>query len=77
MSERKGKGIESIISSNALYLTPQELGDAMGWSPDGIRAQAQEDPSKLGFRVTVIRKRAYIPRIPFLKYYGLLQEGEQ
>ena len=77
MCERKGKGVESIISSNALYLTAEELGKAMGWSPDGIRAQARENPAALGFRVTVIGTRTYIPRIPFLQFYGLMQEGKE
>ena len=77
MSERKGRGVAELLAYQGPYFTAEQVGKAMGWSPDGIRKQAQEDPSKLYFRVIVIKKRVYIPRIPFLEYIGLLQEGKE
>ena len=74
---RKGKGFDAIMASDAVFLTAAEVGEAAGWSPDLIRAQARSEPAALGFPVTVLGARTYIPRIPFLKHCGLLeQEGE-
>lgn len=76
MSERKGKGFEAILASDAVFLTAEEVGKAAGWSPDSIRVQARENPALLGFPVTVLGTRTYIPRIPFLKHIGI-DEGKQ
>lgn len=74
---RKGKGFEPILESSAVFLTAEEVGKAAGWSPDHIRAQARENPTALGFPVVVLGTRTYIPRIPFLQFAGLLQEGKE
>lgn len=76
MSERKGKGFDAILASDAVFLTAEEVGKAAGWSPDMIRAQARENPALLGFPVTVLGTRTYIPRVPYLKHCGLYQEGD-
>ena len=75
MSERKGKGFAALIASPGVYFTAEQVGKAMGWSPDNIRAQAHENPALLGFPVTVIGTRTYIPRKPFFKHFGI-EEGE-
>ena len=74
MSERKGNGFDAILASDAVFLTAEEVGKAAGWSPDMIRAQARENPALLGFPVTVLGTRTYIPRIPFIKHIGI-EEG--
>lgn len=74
MSERKGRGFDAILASDAVFLTAEEVGKAAGWSPDAIRAQARNNPALLGFPVTVLGTRTYIPRIPFLKHIGI-EEG--
>ena len=74
MSERKGRGFDAILASDAVFLTAEEVGKAAGWSPDAIRAQARTNPALLGFPVTVLGTRTYIPRVPFLKHIGI-EEG--
>lgn len=73
---RKGKGFDAIMASDAVFLTAAEVGEAAGWSPDLIRAQARSEPASLGFPVTVLGARTYIPRIPFLSFCGLLEEAK-
>lgn len=75
MSERKGRGVAALIASPAIYFTPEEIGKAMGWAPDKIRAQAHDNPALLGFPVTVIGTRTYIPKKPFLKHFGIEEGG--
>lgn len=73
MSEtRKGKGFDAILASNEPIITAAEAGAAIGAAPGHIRAQARKNPAALGFPVTVVGTRVYIPRIPFLKHHGLL-----
>ncbi len=38
---------------------------------EAIRMQAQTCPANLGFKVTVIGTRVYIPRKAFLEYWGI------
>ena len=71
---RKGRGFDEIMASEAVFLTAEQVGKAAGWSPDLIRTQARNEPGTLGFPVTIIGARTYIPRIPFLKHCGLLQQ---
>lgn len=75
MSKRKGNGVAALIASPAIYFTPEQVGKAMGWAPDKIRAQAHENPALLGFPVTVIGTRTYIPRVPFFKHFGIQEDG--
>lgn len=74
--KRKGDGFDSILASRAVFLTAAEVGRAAGISPDHIRVQARNNPAALGFPVTVVGSRVYIPRVPFLKHCGLEGENE-
>lgn len=62
--------------SEKTFLTPGDVADVLETDPNTIRAQAQDDPSKLGFPVIVLCSRVKIPRLPFLKFIGeLFPEG--
>ena len=55
-----------------LYIDAEDAANILGWSAQAIRRQAQDDPSKLGFPVSVVGSRVRIPRKPFIKFW----EGE-
>lgn len=72
--------VEELRRSEKMFLTPTDIAPILGVHPYSINLQAQEDPSKLGFPVVVIRRRVKIPRVRFLEWIGgemsgLLQDG--
>lgn len=51
-------------------LLPEEVAEYLHLAPQQLRAQAREDPSKLGFRVIVCGCKTLIPKWPFIEYIG-------
>ena len=64
--------IQELLQSDQVYLTPADIAPILQCDPQCIRAQAQVNSEKLGFRVIVIGTRVRIPRIPFLQYLGFI-----
>ena len=64
--------ITEMLESAEPFLSPADIAEVLQCDPQSIRAQAQTDPSKLGYPVIVINRRIRIPRIPFLRYMGYL-----
>ena len=64
--------LDEIRESDRIWLWPADVAAVIGCDPQSIRNQAREDPSRLGFPVTVIGTRTMIPRKLFLAYI----EGE-
>ena len=62
--------IDEIKASQDRWLTPAEIADVLECDPQLIRRQAQDDPSKLGFPVTVLCSRVKINRRGFLQFIG-------
>lgn len=64
--------LDEIRTSDKMMLTPADISEVLGTDPQSVRTQAQEDPAKLGFAVTVIGRSVRIPRISFLYWlqYG-------
>lgn len=62
--------VEEIKSSSQRWLTPSDIAPILECDPNLIRRQAQADPSKLGFPVSVLCSRVKINRIGFLKFLG-------
>lgn len=60
--------MEKIKSSTADFLTAADVAPVIGAHPQNIRTQAQADPDKLGFPVSVIGNRVRIPRLAFIKW---------
>lgn len=61
--------LEKLSGMNKPFLAAEDLADLIGADPQCIRSQAQGDPSKLGFPVTVIGTRVRIPRLGFINWY--------
>ena len=64
--------VNEIKNSSKILLTPADIAPILNCDPQGIRVQAQRDPSKLGYPVIAIGSRVRIPRIPFPKFLGVL-----
>lgn len=60
--------LEEMRSLDRVTVTPAEAASVLGCSPQGLRMTAREDPLALGFPVTVIGTRVFIPRLPFVEY---------
>lgn len=63
--------MDEIRLSDKVALVPEDLQDAIGINAQSLRSQAQVDPSKIGFPVCVLGTRVKIPRIPFLRFWGV------
>ena len=63
--------LEEIRQLDKANLTPVEAARVMHCNPDLIRIAARQRPELLGFPTVVVGTRTKIPRIPFLRYYGV------
>lgn len=64
--------VNELLESDQLYLSPADIAPILHCDPQCIRVQAQHDSSKLGFPTIIIGTRIRIPRIPFLKFLGII-----
>ena len=53
------------------YLIPGEICGVLGCDAYRINVAARNHPELLGVPVVVINSRVKIPRIPFLRYFGM------
>ena len=70
--------ITEIRNCDKQMLTPTDIAGVLGVAPYSINVQAQQDPAKLGFPVSVIGTRVKVPRQGFLRWYeggGALKHG--
>ena len=63
--------LDEIRKSTKEVLTPADIADVLGCDAQDIRVQARMAPEKLGFPVIIIKSRIKVPRVPFLKYFGI------
>lgn len=61
--------LDEIRITEKVWLTPDDVSGVLECNPQAIRSQAHDDPSKLGFPVTVIGTRVKINRNLFLAYF--------
>jgi len=64
--------IEDIKSLDREMLIAAEVAPILGTDPNLIRHQAHKNPEALGFPVIVMKSRVKIPRIPFLRFIGVI-----
>lgn len=62
--------VKEIQDSQQRWLTAEDIAPILECDPNTIRRQAQDDPRKLGFPVTVVCTRVKINRIGFLQFIG-------
>lgn len=65
--------LEEMKRSDKLFLTPEEVAPVMGSDPHTVRCTARQRPELLGFPFTFSGNRMKIPRLPFLRWMGVVQ----
>ncbi len=61
-----------LVASEKVFLLAQDVAPLIGASEHAIRVQARDNPGSLGFPVTRIGSRTYIPRLAFIRF---VEEG--
>lgn len=64
--------LEEMKASDKLFLTPAEVAPVLGSDPHTVRCTARQRPELLGFPFTFSGNRMKIPRLPFLRWMGVL-----
>lgn len=64
--------IDDIRSSETVTITPEQASGFLGCNPQSIRVAARQKPELLGFPVIVMGTETKIPRVPFLRFLGLM-----
>lgn len=64
--------LEEIKNSDKLFLTPADVAPVMGSDAHTVRCTARQRPELLGFEFTFSGNRMKIPRIPFLRFLGIV-----
>lgn len=62
--------LRDLMQRDRDVLLPEEVAEYLHLAPQQLRAQAREDPAKLGFRVIVCGNKTLIPKGPFIEYMG-------
>lgn len=65
--------IEEIKASTDATVCIYEIAKIIGIDANALMAQAREDQQKLSFPVIVAFKSVRVPRIPFLKFLGVME----
>lgn len=68
--------IKEIQAADRPYLTPGDVAGVLECDPHAIRLAARDNPGQLGFPVMRVGRRTKIPRIPFLRFMGYMEETE-
>lgn len=66
--------IKEIQAADRPYLTPDDVAGVLECDPHAIRLAARDNPEQLGFPVMRVGRRTKIPRIPFLRFMGYMEE---
>jgi len=63
--------LDEIRKSDRPFLNATDIAQVIGTDPNSIRMMAQNYPEKLGFPVTVIKKRVRHPSHPVFPHIGI------
>lgn len=64
--------LEQLLQSTQLFVDPSDIAPILHCDPQCLRRQAKDNAEVLGFPILRIGSRIRIPRIPFLKFLGVL-----
>ena len=67
------KTLRDLMESEKEFFTPADVAGVIGCDPNKIRIAARLEPELLGFSVSVMGSRVRIPKIPFLRYMGVIE----
>lgn len=63
---------ELVQKTDRDYFTAVEISKVVGADPNLIRLTARQQPHLLGFPSILVGNRVKFPRIPFLRYMGVI-----
>lgn len=63
-----------LLLMNTLVITGTQAAQAMGMDPTRLIGYAREKPEAIPFPYQISGNRMKIPRIPFLRFWGLTDE---
>lgn len=66
------KTMQDLLQSDKEFFTPADVEGVLGCDQQTLRLQARFRPDLLQFPVIVIGCRTKIPRIPFLRFMGVM-----
>lgn len=64
--------VAEMKQSDKTFLTASDVAAVLNCDPQAVRIMARTKPERLGFPVILVRTRLKIPRVPFLRYMGLV-----
>lgn len=64
--------LEEIKHLPDAMLTPAQVAPIIGSDPQTLRMWARQRPDLLGFPAVCIGNRVKIPRVPFLRFMGVI-----
>lgn len=67
--------IAEMIVSDKAVLIPKDIAPVLQCDPYTISLMARDCPERLGFPVCRVGTRTKIPRIPFLKWLGVIDSS--
>lgn len=65
---KKTYTLAEVEAMDREFLTPEIVAGVIGWDPYSINVQVKEDPSRLGFPVSMCGTRVRIPKEGFLRF---------
>lgn len=71
------RALDRVRASEDPLITVVDASLILGCDPNTLRVQANEDPAKLGFPLTIIGTRVKIPRLPFLAHLGYAEPPKE
>lgn len=70
-ARRQPPTMEELLNCNLDVLRPFDISGVLACKPESIRKQVKEDASALGFPVNKMGGEIRIPRVAFLKWFGV------
>lgn len=68
--------LTNLVEKEGDWLSAEEVASILKSDPATVRGMAREFPQLLGFPVTCLGRRVLIPKVPFLRHFGIQVEGE-
>lgn len=65
------KTLEELIASEKAFFTPDDISGVLGSDPQTIRVTARQRPDLIGYEFTFVGNRMKIPKLPFLRFFGV------
>ena len=66
------KTLDDLRKCPKAFFTPGDVCGVLGSNPQTIRVTARQRPDLIGYEFTFVGNRMKIPKIPFLRFMGVI-----